>query len=150
MDVRLPLTDQERSSMPTIYTTLRAQHRHTLPRVPRPKAKAPRISKKKPLLAATLAMVRSVTATSNWRLGKTPPKQRKKVIVVGAGLGGLCAAYELNGLGYNVTVLEARDRVGGRPAAHRATPPRESRPGADRLHLRLGPDSRGLQKISFS
>jgi len=38
----------------------------------------------------------------------------KKVIVVGAGLAGLCAAYELKGLGYDVEVYEARERVGGR------------------------------------
>lgn len=36
-----------------------------------------------------------------------------KVIVLGAGISGLTAAYELNKLGYTVSVLEARDRVGG-------------------------------------
>src|SRR5271166_3046121 len=37
-----------------------------------------------------------------------------KVVVLGAGVAGLSAAYELTKSGYDVTVLEARDRVGGR------------------------------------
>jgi monoamine oxidase len=37
-----------------------------------------------------------------------------KVVVLGAGIGGLVAAYELKKLGYSVTVLEARERPGGR------------------------------------
>jgi monoamine oxidase len=38
----------------------------------------------------------------------------RTVAVIGAGLAGLSAAYDLHRAGWKVTVLEARDRVGGR------------------------------------
>ncbi|MCY7272029.1 MAG: FAD-dependent oxidoreductase [Sphingomonas bacterium] len=38
----------------------------------------------------------------------------KRVVVLGAGIAGLVAAYELRRAGYAVTVIEARQRVGGR------------------------------------
>jgi monoamine oxidase len=40
--------------------------------------------------------------------------RKKSVVVIGAGLAGLVAAYELQKQGHSVAVLEARDRVGGR------------------------------------
>ncbi len=38
----------------------------------------------------------------------------KSVVVIGTGVAGLTSAHELSNAGYHVTVLEARDRVGGR------------------------------------
>jgi monoamine oxidase len=37
-----------------------------------------------------------------------------KVVILGGGIAGLVAAYELRALGYQCTVLEARERPGGR------------------------------------
>jgi monoamine oxidase len=38
----------------------------------------------------------------------------KRVVVLGGGIAGLVAAYELEHAGFSVTLLEARDRLGGR------------------------------------
>jgi monoamine oxidase len=40
--------------------------------------------------------------------------ESKSVIIIGAGLSGLYLAHRLSQLGFEVTLLEARDRVGGR------------------------------------
>lgn len=41
-------------------------------------------------------------------------ESRPRVVVIGAGLAGLSCAFELQRAGYQVTVLEASERVGGR------------------------------------
>lgn len=54
----------------------------------------------------------------------------KRVVIVGAGISGLCAAYRAVQQGADVTLLEASDRAGG--VLHS-----EQRDG---FHLELGPD----------
>jgi monoamine oxidase len=43
-----------------------------------------------------------------------PPGAGKKVAILGAGIAGLIAAYELSRKGYEVTILDASHRAGGR------------------------------------
>jgi len=44
----------------------------------------------------------------------TPALEALPVAIIGAGPAGLAAAYELGKAGYHCTILEARDRAGGR------------------------------------
>ncbi|HSS20037.1 MAG TPA: FAD-dependent oxidoreductase [Pyrinomonadaceae bacterium] len=54
--------------------------------------------------------VKSIDAATNF-FGAAATK---KVIIIGAGLAGMSAALELTQAGYDVKILEARTRVGGR------------------------------------
>lgn len=47
-------------------------------------------------------------------------RERKRVVIVGAGPGGLAAAMLLSSAGYRVTVLERQPRVGGRTSTFEA------------------------------
>ena len=49
-----------------------------------------------------------------WGARATASPAREKVVVIGAGLSGLAAAYELVAAGLDVAVLEAQSRPGGR------------------------------------
>lgn len=46
-------------------------------------------------------------------------RRKRSAVIIGAGFAGLAAAYKLKSAGWNVTVLEARDRIGGRVFSHK-------------------------------
>jgi monoamine oxidase len=63
-------------------------------------------------LGAALGLLPSAAAAE--RPALAPVKGRRTVAILGAGISGLVAAYELGRAGYQCTVLEASHRAGGR------------------------------------
>src|SRR5438045_1814838 len=59
------------------------------------------------------------------------PNASAPIVVLGAGLAGLAAAYELKKAGFGVTVIEARTRPCGRVLTYRD-------PFADGLYAEMG------------
>ena len=108
--------------MPTIYTSLLAKHKafsparrnremlkvmtQIRPTATAVRAGALRMAASQPVEAAGPTVLAEVIAPSI--TGKP------RVAIIGAGLAGLCAAYELAKADYEVEVFEARNRVGGR------------------------------------
>jgi monoamine oxidase len=60
-------------------------------------------------------------------------KRRKNIIVLGAGMAGLVAAYELKALGHQVRIFEGSNRAGGRVHTHRFSDGTHGELGAMRI-----------------
>jgi monoamine oxidase len=99
--------------MPTLYTILRARHGRAKPPAP------------PPVPARTLHLAALAEPLA--------PRPRRTVAIVGGGFAGLCAAYELHALQYDVTVFEARARVGGRVHSLHDFSPRRAAEGGGEL-----------------
>jgi len=85
--------------MPNLYTQLRRRYG-------RPAGITRREMIQRSLAAAGALLISDSMAAA--------PQKAGRAVIIGAGFSGLAAAYELSRGGYDVTVVEARNRVGGR------------------------------------
>jgi monoamine oxidase len=65
------------------------------------------------LKSSVMAGLSSTLSTERFQSNSDTPLKKKKVIVAGAGITGLCCAYELSKNGHEVVVFEASGRHGG-------------------------------------
>jgi monoamine oxidase len=61
-----------------------------------------------------------VSAQDELQIPNLAPSRRRKVAILGAGIAGMTAAYELSRAGYDCVILEATQRPGGRSLTVRA------------------------------
>ena len=75
--------------------------------------------------------VATITPLVTARVFSSAPESDRRVLIIGAGLAGLSCAYELKQAGFDVILLEARTRPGGRVRTYRD-------PFADGLYAEMG------------
>lgn len=94
-------------------------------------APAPDAFTRRQMLQASLATGAGLLMSSSVlaRMGRRPAMGSKRVVIVGAGFAGLACAHELKSAGYDVTIIEARNRVGGRVLSFNADFKNEFVPG---------------------
>lgn len=73
-----------------------------------------KISRRDFLAISLLISTSIILSGNNKSSAAQTPVQEKEIIVVGAGISGLSAARYLQQQGYQVIILEARERIGGR------------------------------------
>jgi heterodisulfide reductase subunit A-like polyferredoxin len=89
--------------MPTLYTSLK------------PSVRVPRGETKLTEITPTVAQ-----RFQSSELPEAPKKVNRRILIAGAGLGGLSAGYELSQRGYQVQVVDARGRLGGQRSSVQA------------------------------
>src|ERR1700710_2377229 len=65
------------------------------------------------LTGAAASIVPGILRAGNKIVQKKFSSTKKKIIVAGAGITGLCCGYELMKAGHDVTIFEASGRYGG-------------------------------------
>ncbi len=72
------------------------------------------LEERREFLKLTLATSAGLLISGGSALARQPKQGAKRIVVIGGGFAGLSCAFELKAAGYDVTVVEARGRVGGR------------------------------------
>jgi monoamine oxidase len=99
-------------------TAIRAAHESALdPAAPR----SARLSRRTVLKASAASAGALGLGAAGLYAANPASAATAEIVVIGAGLAGLTAAYELKKAGYRATVIEAADRIGGRCFTDRTT-----------------------------
>ncbi len=85
----------------------------------------PTQNERRRFLQQSLAAASTLLLASRSSQAQLSTSLKPRVVVIGAGFSGLASAYELKQAGFDVTVLEARNRIGGRVFSANAANGRE-------------------------